>query len=145
MTLAPRATTFSANKWTFNFATFPIESGRGPDTVLEFVQQEDDFGYVEAVDGEGCFYENGKRYALATLTLMQTSAGNAVLGAIHIASKAAGGLPAPLFIEDRIGTEKIVSEAALIMKTPDLTVAREPGTRLWVVGVHSPKWIVGGH
>lgn len=143
--MASRATVYSANAVTLTLAGLNIESGRGPDEFLRIEQQNDDFTYNAGIDGEGVFSENRNHYTLLTVTLMQTSQGNDVLSALHNASKLAGGSPFPAYVEDRRGTTKLVSGAALIMKTPDQTFAREAGTVVWVIGVHDPQRHVGGH
>lgn len=143
--MVARSTVYSGNAVTFSLSGITIESGRGEDTFLEISQQEDDFTYKAGLDGEGVWSENLNHYTLVTLTLMQTAAGNGVLSAVHNASKLAGGLPAPIFVEDRNGTSKMVSGAAMILKTPDETFAKEAGTTVWVIGVHSPERFVGGH
>lgn len=143
--MSSRDTNYSGNAITFTFAGAMIESGRGPDTFLEIAQQEDDFTYQAGIDGEGVWSENRNRYTVMTLTLMQTAAGNDVLSAIHNASKLAGGLPSPVYAEDRRGNSKLVSGSAMILKTPDETFAKEAGTTVWTIGVHEPERIVGGH
>lgn len=143
--MGTRTTVYSANAVTFSFATQQIESGRGPDEFLRIEQQEDDFSHAAGIDGEGVWNELLNKYTLVTVTLMQTSAGNGVMWAIHQASKLLGGSPAPLYVEDRKGTSKLVGTSALILKTPDETYAREAGTVVWVVGVSDPNRVVGGH
>jgi len=143
--MGSRATVYSANEATFTLGGVSIESGRGIDEFLRIEQQNDDFTYTAGLDGEGVFSEQRNRYTLVTVTLLQTSAGNDVLSAMHNASKKLGGSPMPCYAEDRKGTTKLVSGAALILKTPDQTFAREAGTVVWVIGVHDPERHVGGH
>ena len=144
--IAPSAKTYSADAWTFNFAGVPIETGKGKDEFLKIEQKDDDFTYTQGIDGEGVFNQVLNTYTKVTLTLLQTSAGNGVLSAIHIASKLTpGGQPAPLYIEDRLGTSKTVSAAAMILKMPDETAALEAGVITWEFGLHSPVRYVGSH
>jgi hypothetical protein len=140
-----RATVYSANAVTLNFATQLIESGRGPDEFLKIEQQSDDFSHSSGLDGEGVWNELLDKYSIITVTLMQTAAGNGVLWAIHQASKLLGGSPAPLYIEDRKGTSKTADTSSLILKTPDETYAKEAGTTVWIIGANSPTRVVGGH
>lgn len=141
-----RSTTWSADAWTFNFAGIPIETGKGKDEFLKIEQQNDDFSYTQGIDGEGVFNQVLNTYTKVTLTLLQTSAGNAILSAIHIASKlTTGGQVAPLFISDRLGTSKMVSSAAVILKMPDETAGTEAGVTVWEFGVHDPDRYVGSH
>lgn len=143
--MAARATVYSADKWVFNFAGLQIKTGKGPDEFLKTEQQEDDFTYTAGIDGEGAFSENKNSYTKISLTLLQTSAGNDLLSAYHIASKLAGGLPAPLYVEDGGGNSKTISSAAMILKMPDEPVGKEVGVIVWEFGVHQPDRHVGGH
>lgn len=138
-----RATTHSADEQSFSLAGLTIDSGRA-DSWLQIAQQNDDFGYEAGADGEGVFWQDKNEYTVVQLTLMKNAAGNTVLSALHTASKAAGGLPVPCGYSDTKGTGKMVSEAALILKTPDETIAKEPGTVVWMIGVHQPTRVVGG-
>jgi hypothetical protein len=141
-----RSTVYSADAWTFNYATLPIENGKGKDEFLKIEQQDDDFSYTPGLDGEGVFNQLMNNFTKVTLTLLQTSAGNALLSAIHIISRnTEGGQPAPLFIEDRLGTSKLLSSAALIFKMPDETAGKEADVTVWVFGVHDPNRFVGSH
>lgn len=143
--MGSRATVYSANAVTFTLATLAIESGRGDNEFLKITQPNDDFSYKQGLDGEGVFSEMRNNYTEVEITLLQTSAGNDVLWALHLASLKAGGLLMPAFFEDRKGNSKMVSAEALILKNPDETYAREAGTVVWKIGVHAPERQVGGH
>ena len=140
-----RATRYSADDYSLSIANLEINSGRGTDTFVEIAAQEDDFGYKAGIDGEGVFYEIPGDYTLITVYLMQTSAGNALLSGLHIASKKAKGLLYPIAGSDSRGTSKIISEACMIMKMPDEAFAKEPGVITWVIGVHDPERLIGSH
>lgn len=141
-----RATRYSAKDYVLDLANLPIDSGRGTDTFVEIAGEEDDFGYQGGLDGEGVFFElSASEYTILTVYLMQTSAGNATLSALHIASKKARGIMYPISGQDTGGTSKIVSEAAMILKLPDEAWAKEPGVNAWRIGVHKPDRFVGGH
>jgi hypothetical protein len=142
---ASRSTVYSANAWTFNFGGLAIETGKGKDEFLKITQKEDTFSYQQGIDGEGVFSWTGATSVEVELTLLQTSAGNAVLSAIHNASLLLGGSPSPLFIEDRNGTSKTASVAALIKKWPDDGAASEAGMTKWEFIVHDPVRFVGSH
>jgi len=140
-----RSTVYSGDAITFTFAAMQIESGRGPDEFLRVEQQNDDVSYAAGLDGEGVFNELLDRHTLVTCTLMQTSAGNNLLSAYHVASKKAGVLPAPIYVEDRKGNSLFVSDAAVIKKTPDMTFGKESDVVTWEFLVHDPESFVGGH
>lgn len=140
-----RDTNYSGNAITFNLATQIIESGRGEDTFVEISQQNDDTTYSQGMDGEGVWSDSVNNYAIITLTLMQTAAGNGILSGIYWASKVAGGLSVPVYIEDRNGTSKFASASARILKLPDESYGRAAGTIQWMIGCHDPVRFVGGH
>lgn len=140
-----RSTVYSANAITFTLAGLAIESGRGPDEFLKIEQQGDDFSHAAGLDGESVWNELLDKYTLLTLTLMQTAAGNGVLWGIHKASLIGGGLPSPVFVKDRKGGNLLVGTNALIIKTPDVTYAKEAGTIVWQIGVDPDINVVGGH
>lgn len=140
-----RATRFAGNDYVFLLANQNVDSGRGPDTFLSIAQQEDSVTYSVGLDGEGVFTFMPGRPALITLTLMQTSAGNALLTALFEASAAAGGILYPCAGQDSRGTSKIISEACAITKLPDETFGKEAGTVEWAILVHNPKRVVGSH
>jgi hypothetical protein len=145
MSAGKRQTVWSANAWTLNIAGQTIESGKGADEFLKIEQAADDFSHTAGLDGEGCWNELKDDYTTVTVTLLQTSAGNGVLWAIHQASLLVGGLPVPLYIEDRKGASKLVSTDAMILKKPDETVAKEGGPNTWVLGCSPDTRVVGGH
>lgn len=134
---------YSADDYTFLLAKQKVDSGRGPDTFLTVAQQEDSVTYSVGLDGEGVFNFIPGRPVLVTLTVMQTSAANALLTALHIASEAAGGLLYPCEGQDSRGTSKIISEACAITKLPDETFGKEAGTVDWAIIVHNPLRAVG--
>jgi hypothetical protein len=141
-----RSTVYSADAWSFHFGGIPIETGKGKDEFLAIEQQEDDFSYTGGLDGEGVFNQLLNNYTKCTLTLLQTSAGNAILSAIHIISrKTPGGQPAPLFVKDGLGTSTMLSAAAMILKMPDEKAGKEADVIVWSFGVHDSDRFVGSH
>lgn len=145
MAAGKRQTVYSADAVTLSVAKQNIESGRGPDEFLKIEQQADDFSHTAGLDGEGCWNELKDDYTLVTVTLLQTSAGNGVLWAIHQASKLAGGAPVPIYVEDRKGTSKLVATDAMILKDADETWAKEAGTVVWQIGCVPDVRVIGGH
>ena len=71
-------TTYSADAWSFNYAGLSIATGKGPDEFLKFEQQEDEVTAKSGLDGEAVFSVNPGRIRKCTLTLLETSKGNAV-------------------------------------------------------------------
>lgn len=138
---------YSANEVSINFAGIPIDSGRGDDEFASWDQDEDSFTYKAGIDGEGTRSENRNRKTRVTLTLMQSSDGNAKLSAIHNGDvKVGNGLGvAPFMIRDRQGTTLLISPQAWVVKPPAQTRGKEVGTVQWLIDVHDPERFDGGN
>src|SRR5690606_27744646 len=104
-----------------------------------------DFSYTPGAAGAGEVKARHDRYPTHRLTLQQTSSGNSVLGALHLASVKAGGIKYPVTWKDGNGTTKGACLEAVILKTPDETYATELGTVVWEIGLKNPERFVGGH
>lgn len=140
---------YAANEVTVNVAGIPINSGRGPDGGGEFCKlekKEDSFGFVESeVDGDGAWYRKKGSFTTMTLTLMQSSASNDLLSALHQLDLSGGAGEGPAFVKDGKGTSVFVATSCRVLKTPDQTYAVEPGTNVWVIGCHGVTRFVGGN
>lgn len=136
---------YSAKEIKFFINAIPIDSGRADGTFLEIAQQNPDINYTPSADGDGVFSQRHDRYTVYRLTLLQTSAGNSVLSALHNASLLAGGIQYPIYTEDSNGTSRSADTEGMILKTPDETYATEAGTVVWEIGAKSPERFVGGH
>lgn len=140
---------YAANEVTITLAAIPISSGRGPDGGGEFLKiekKEDSFGFVESeVDGDGAWYRKKGSYCTVTLTLMQSSASNDALSALHLLDLATGAGEGPFFAKDGKGNSLFVATSARILKTPEQNFAVEPGTRVWTIGCHGVTQFVGGN
>ena len=138
---------YSAAEITVNVGGLSIDSGRGDDEFCEISKAEDTFTYKAGVDGEGTRSESKNSLHKVKLTLMKTSAGNAILSAIHngdIAVPGGAGI-VPILIRDRQGTSLFTSAEAWITKIPDTKYAKEAGTVEWMFDVHNPTSFVGGN
>jgi hypothetical protein len=138
--------TYSADAWSFNYATLNIATGKGPDEFLKFEQQEDEVTITVGLDGESVFNVMPGRARKATLTLLATSKGNGTLSAyLNASRKVPGGLPAPLFAKDTLGTTKEFSPAAMITRMPDTQASKEAGVTVWVFLMADPDTFAGSH
>lgn len=138
---------YSASQVSFIFALVPIDGGRGDDEFVSITKEEDTFMYKAGVDGEGTRSESKNSYHKVSLTLMQTSSGNAFLSAIHngdILLPGGSGV-APILVRDKQGKSLFTSPEAWIIKDPDLKYGKEAGTVVWDFGVHQPASFVGGN
>lgn len=140
------STTYSADAWTFNYALMTLESGKGPDEFLKSTQVNEEVTLTVGLDGEGVFNIIKDVSRRVSLTFLYTSKGNAQLSAYLLASrKVEGGLPAPLYCEDRLGTTKQGSLAAMIVKMPDFAAAKEAGVVVWEFLCFDADAFVGSH
>jgi hypothetical protein len=140
-----RSTVYSGDAVTLSVGLLAIEGGKGKDTFLEIEEEEDDVTYVKGLDGEGVFEFNQGGATVVKVTLLQTSAGNAILSALHIASLAAGGLTYAIFYEDRKGTSKGASPACSIRKLPPEKFGKATEDVTWELICHGMSRFVGAH
>jgi hypothetical protein len=138
---------YAASEVSISFGLIPIDGGRGDDEFVSWSKQEESFTYKAGVDGEGTRSDNKNNYFIVKLTLMASSAANAVLSAIHNGDVATpGGLGVvPILIRDRQGTSLFAAPEAWIIKHPDRAFGKEIGTVEWEIGVHSPTVFTGGN
>lgn len=141
-----RSTTHSLDVITFTFAGINCAKGMGKDGFLTISEQEDTVTYTKGLDGEGVFNVMPPGATLITARFLRTSETNALLSAYYNASKLAeGGLPAPIYYEDRKGTSKLVGASAMITKQPDENLNAEVEDVEWTFLVHAPERFVGSH
>lgn len=138
---------YSANEITMMFAGVPIDSGRGDDEFCSITKVEDTYTYKAGVDGEGTRSENKNSLYRIIITLMRTSASNAVFSTIHNADKAipGGSGIVPMMIRDRGGRSLFTTAEAWVVKDPDNTYAREANTIAWTIEAHGPINFIGGN
>ena len=137
---------WAVDAWTVTVATVDIGAGRGDEDgeFLKIEQDGEDWGYKGSADGFGTFFTKGKKMKRMSMTLPQASPQNQKLEAIRQASLVAKA-PFPITWKDGNGTSMGAVTAAVIEKTPDQTVAVEPGTLVWIFLMHDPLDFTGGH
>jgi hypothetical protein len=140
-----RSTVYSGDAVTLSVGLLAIEGGRGKETFLEIEEDEDTVVYDKGIDGEGVFSYTQGGPTTVKVTLMQTSAGNAILSALFNAAVEAGGLTYALFYEDRKGTSKGASPAAAIRKLPPEAFGKTAGEVTWEIICHGMSRFVGAH
>lgn len=116
------------------FAGIPI-SGLADGTFVSIEQNEDSFGLTVGTDGEACRSKTNNRSGKVTFTLLQSSATNDLLSAVHlldIATPNGDGI-GPLLIKDGTGRTLVEAQKAWIVKPPTAEFAREASSREWVV------------
>lgn len=138
---------YDADQVTVNFGGLPIESGYADGEFVRIEQQEDSFTVVVGTDGQVSRSKTNNRYTVATILLMQTSEGNAILSAAHNLDLelSNGASIVPLFIRDRQGLSLFTDPNAWIIKPPDVSLDREATSREWPIGCPRPTRFDGGN
>lgn len=141
-----RSTVHSLDVLTFSFAGIDCTQGMGEGGFLTIAQQGESWTYKQGGDGEGVFNKMPPGATLITAKFLQTSKTNALLSAYFLLSEQTeGGLPAPVFFEDRNGTSKLVAASGVIVKQPDENYNKEAEDVEWSFLVHAPTRFVGSH
>ena len=128
------------------FAGIPI-SGLAEDSFVNVAQNEDSFTLTVGADGEGARAKTNNRSARVTFTVLQTSACNDLLAALHLADLASpnGDGIGPLLIKDTSGRTLVTAEKAWIIKSPDVQLGKNINTRDWVIETHAIAIFAGGN
>lgn len=130
-------------------AGLPIESGRGEEggTFLKITFDTDAFVDVVSLDGEVTRSKTLDDRADIVLTLMSSSASNALLSALHTADKLAanGAGVGPLLIKDRQGNTLYAAPACWVKKFPDFEFAQKATPVEWTIRVANLVAFVGGN
>lgn len=138
---------YDLDQVTCNFAGLPIESGFGTGGAIKIEQQTPDFKTVEGVDGSVTRSKTGKRLTKITITLLQTSTGNATLSTLNnIDRKAGNGAGvAPILIRDRQGLSIFAAPEVWIEGPPNAEYSDESKDREWILWAARPDRFDGGN
>ncbi|MCP1404576.1 phage structural protein [Achromobacter insolitus] len=121
-------------------------SGLAEDTFVTVAEIGEGISSVAGVDGEVARAMSRDSRLRITVTLLQTSASNDLLTAMHQADKATDGNGAvPIAITDLRGRSLHASDSAWVVKTPDAGYARQVGSREWVIETGPAINVVGGN
>ncbi len=140
---------FDSNEVSTIIAGLPIESGRGEEggTFAKVAFLNDAFVDVVSLDGEVTRSKTNDNRADVTLTLMSSSASNALLSALHTADKLAsnGAGVGPLLIKDRQGNTLYTAAACWIVKMPDWEGSQKAVPVEWPIRVANLIAFIGGN
>jgi hypothetical protein len=141
-----RNTTYSGDAWTLNYAGMSLESGKGKDSFLKSEHINDEVTIFTGIDGESVFNIIKDTSRKVSVTFLFTSKANALLSAyFNVHRKTEGGLPGPLYLEDRLGTTKELSSAAMIAFMPDFEAGKEAGEVTWEFLLADADTFIGSH
>lgn len=139
--------TYSANDVSLIIAGVPVDSGRGESTFVE-IQIPERFVLQRGCDGECTRAPTNDTTATATVTLTQSSSGNALLSALHsldLAAPAGGAGVGPFMLKDGSGTSLYAAPHCYIIKSPDAAFGGAPGERQWQLQIIGLEAFCGGN
>lgn len=114
-------------------------------TFLTIGRNNDSFADGTGSDGEGWRAKSNDKSGIATLTLLQMSASNDALSAIHALDEASGDGIGPLLVKDNSGRSLYSAETAWLQKPADGEFARTKSSREWVIKTDDLDIFVGGN
>lgn len=138
---------YSAKAVTLSVANILIDSGFADGDFIAIEQVEDDTTEYVGTDGEVTVAPTNNTLTKVTVTLAQSSDGNAKLTALRALGKASptGVATGPLLIKDRNGTSLHAATYCWIKKPPDVTYSREVKERNWTIMCQMDERIDGGN
>lgn len=139
---------YSSAEHTVTLGGINIDQGaQGPDDFVSIKKITKTFTLREGVGGGVTRSENKSEAYECTVKIRQTDPVNTKLMALHLLDKnKSGGVGlVPFYLEDRLGTSKVVDAQAFIESCPDLNVGPEEKDVEWIILLPTAKVFVGGH
>ncbi|WP_454674822.1 phage structural protein [Achromobacter pestifer] len=137
--------TYAPNQVKIVMGALPI-SGLAEDAFVTVAEIGEGIASIVGADGEVARSMSRDTRLRITLTLMQTSASNAALSALHQADRATDGNGAvPISVTDLRGSSLHASDSAWIVKTPDAGYGAKVGSRAWVIETGPAINVIGGN
>jgi hypothetical protein len=141
MSLTPK--TYDSDRVLVLFAGIPVE-GFAPDSRVTITPNSDSFTQQVGSSGEVVFSRTNNNTYTVTFHLMQTSASNAALSAIHNLDLVTRAGVGPLMIKDLEGTT-LFTALGRIVAFPEQSFGPEAGTREWKLMTADAANFVGGN
>ena len=138
--------TYSSDEVIITFGAI-ILSGIADGTFVTVEANEDSFAVMVGSDGDACRSKSNNRSARITATLLQSSATNDLLSAVHnidIQSPSGDGIY-PMLVKDNTGRTLHTAENVWIVKPPASSFARETENREWVFETDNMQHFIGGN
>lgn len=128
-------------------AGVPVDSGRGDDTFLKLKWMSPRYTTKVGVDGEVVRTKSNDKRLQATVTVLQTSAGNALLQTLHAldTNSSNGAGVGPFMVKDRNGFTLYTGAQCWVAQPPDPDFGKEAGTRDWIIEVANCDGFEGGN
>jgi hypothetical protein len=142
----PRSTTYDPSSIVITFGP-DILRGFGEDTFVKVERAEDRYTTKTGVDGEGAFSRNNNRSGTIEVTLLSTSASNAVLSA-HVVLDDDSPVPLPplpMLVKDLLGNSLHSAASVRVSKLPASEYQKEVGERTWIFSTTNLRQFDGGN
>ncbi|SSW67315.1 hypothetical protein AVE30378_02559 [Achromobacter veterisilvae] len=121
-------------------------SGFAEDTFVNVTEIGEGISSVSGADGEVARSMSRDSRLRIVVTLLQTSASNALLTALHQADKATDGQGVvPVAVTDLRGKSLHAADSAWVVKTADAGYAAKVGSREWTIETGPSINVVGGN
>jgi hypothetical protein len=138
---------YDADRVTLVLGGITIDSGLADGEFFKIEPTTEAFTTVVGTDGEVARSKTNDRRVKGTIRVLQTSAGNAALSALHNldmeTSNGAGVVP--LMLKDNNSTATIIeAEQCWISKNPSVTFSRGAEVREWPFEAASAKFFLTG-
>lgn len=143
----PGVATYDASQVVATIAGIPI-LGPGPEQFINIEQNEDSFGLTVGAAGEAARNKVNNFSAMITITLLQTSATNDLLSALHNLdiNSPSGSAIGPFLCRDNSGRLLVSAPTSWIQKPPPVTFARGIEVREWQLATNQIIWAnIGGN
>ena len=122
-----------------------IISGFAEDSLVTVGRREDTFTLTMGADGEGTRSKTNDKSGDVKITLMQTSASNAILTAYAKADELQNAGVFSLLIKDDSGSSIYSAEQAWVVKPPEAEFGKAATTREWSIQTDNLDWNEGGN
>ena len=135
---------FSILDCSLNFAAINLNQGAGEGDFVKFEKVDPDFKTKTGSDGSVVRIYTGTTLWKVTLTLLQTSAINAILAGINALDVTLRSGVAPLFFKNNRGVDTFASPSAWIEKPADAAFGADGSNREWVIYAYQGLALFGG-
>jgi hypothetical protein len=139
---------YDADRVTLTLGGIIIDSGLADGEFFKIEMTTEAFSTVVGTDGEVARSKTNDRRAKGSIRVLQSSAGNAALSALHnldlITPNGAGVVP--LFLKDNNSDATLIeAEQCWISKNPSVTYDRGATVREWPFECASAKMLLAGN
>ncbi len=129
---------YSARNTSFIYGGLPA-IGLADDNAFEIAWDDDAYTFTVGMDDFVVASETGSSIATATLRILTTSPYNDYLQASLTAQKVSSATAfKPFLFADLLGTLKVTSAQALIVKTATITTSKDVPVREWTIKITNP-------